>query len=327
MNQEEQDPMDARRVGPTSDAAGYRHPAYRDLADGRLTAFGPDDQRGLLNLLTPERVIRASQLVKTGAVFGLNAPLAYPDPHPLSGHPTLAHRKPPTHVVHRFPDGRDDYYDRLYPQYSTQWDGFLHIWDDVNECFYNGNTDESIGVDAWADGGIVGRGVLLDVARWAAAEDRPIDWRTRHAITVSDLERTAEAQGVTIDEGTILILRTGWEAGWSAADPADRERIARAPEFESPGVEASLAMVERLWDWGVAAVAADNMAFEVWPLGDYTIHVDLLARLGMPIGELWQLEALSAACAAESRYEFLFTSAPLNAPGGSGTPANALAIL
>ena len=63
------------------------------------------------------------------------------------------------------------------------------------------------------------------------------------------------------------------------------------------------------------------------PLDGYTIHVDLLARLGIPIGEFWQLEALAAACADAARYEFLLTSAPMNAPGGSGTPANALAIL
>lgn len=306
---------------------GRTLPPYRELPDGRLTAFGPEDQRGALNLLTPARVLAATQLVRTGAVFGLNAPLNYPDPHPLAGHPTLAHRQPPQHHVHRFPDGRDDYYDRLYPQYSSQWDGFLHIWDDVNHCFYNGNTDVSIGVDAWADGGIVGRGVLLDVARWAEGEGRPIDWRTRQVITVEDLERTAESQQVAIEEGTILLLRTGWEAGWKAAGPAERERISRSPQFDSPGVEASIEMVERLWDWGVAAVAADNLAFEVWPLDGYTIHVDLLARLGVPIGEFWQLEALAAACAAESRYEFLLTSAPLNAPGGSGTTANALAIL
>ena len=308
-------------------SASSARPAYRDLPGGRLTSYGPSDQRGSLNLLTPERVLEATRLVQTGIVFGLNAAINYPDPHPLRGHPTLAHRQPPVHHMHRFPDGRDDYYDRLYPQYSSQWDGFLHIWDDVNECFYNGNTDESIGVAGWADGGIVGRGVLLDVARWAAARGEPIDWRSRHAITVSDLERTAETQGVVIEEGTILLVRTGWEAGWLAADAAVRERIAQAPVFESPGVEASIEIVERLWDWGVAAVAADNLAFEVWPLDGYTIHVDLLARLGVPIGEFWQLEALSAACAAESRYEFLLTSAPWNAPGGSGTPANALAIL
>ena len=306
---------------------GPTRPAYKDLPGHRLTAYGPDDQRGSLNLLTADRVRVATQLVQTGVVYGLNAPLTYPEPHPLSGHPSLAHRKPPEHHVHQFPDGRDDYYDRLYPQYSTQWDGFLHIWDDVNKCFYNGNTDVSIGVDAWADGGIVGRGVLLDVARWAESAGRPIDWRRRHAITVADLERTAVAQDVEIEEGTILILRTGWETGWKAATPAEREAIAQAPEFDSPGVEASVEIVERLWNWGVAAVAADNLAFEVWPLDGYTIHVDLLARLGVPIGEFWQLDALAAACAAESRYEFLLTSAPLNARGGSGTPANALAIL
>ena len=56
------------------------------------------------------------------------------------------------------------------------------------------------------------------------------------------------------------------------------------------------------------------------------MHPHLLGRLGIPIGELWWLDALADACAADGRYEFLVTSAPLNLPGGIGSPANALAL-
>jgi hypothetical protein len=79
----------------------------------------------------------------------------------------------------------------------------------------------------------------------------------------------------------------------------------------------------------VVAVATDNPTFESWPrqmvVGDY-LHFELLALLGMPIGELFDLDALAADCARDGRYEFLFTSAPLNKTGGIGSPPNALAI-
>jgi hypothetical protein len=56
------------------------------------------------------------------------------------------------------------------------------------------------------------------------------------------------------------------------------------------------------------------------------MHWRLIPLLGLPIGELWDLDALAAACAADGVYEFFFTSAPLNVLGGVGSPPNALAI-
>jgi hypothetical protein len=95
-----------------------------------------------------------------------------------------------------------------------------------------------------------------------------------------------------------------------------------------PGLEASEDVARLLWNWGVAVVASDNPALEAKPYSD-TDHLQwiLLARLGMPIGELWRIDALASACAAEHRYEFLLTSAPMNLPGGVGSPANVLAVM
>ncbi len=85
---------------------------------------------------------------------------------------------------------------------------------------------------------------------------------------------------------------------------------------------------EYLWDRHVAAVAADNPALEAWPPSAETgfLHFRLIPHFGMNIGELWHLEDLAADCAADGVYEFFFTSAPLNVPGGVGSPPNALAI-
>jgi kynurenine formamidase len=134
-------------------------------------------------------------------------------------------------------------------------------------------------------------------------------------------------QDVVIREGTILLLRVGWQSGWEATGEDERrEAVARQPPT-SPGLEPSSAMTERLWDWGVALVASDNVAVEEFPPQDRLLHIGLLARLGIPLGELWLLDALAAECATERRYEFLVTLAPLNIRGGVGSTANALAIL
>ena len=296
-------------------------PAYRSLPGGRAAGlYGPDEQLGCLNSLTPDRTRAAAELIRTGETYGLNAPLDYPTPHP---HPR---RTAPTQIVIRYPERRDDYLEGLWPQASSQWDGLLHFLDPENGCFYNGNTDESRGVDAWADRGIVGRGVLLDVARFREAKGRPINWRERDVVTVDDLVGCMHDQRVAMGEGTILVLRFGWETGWLAATREDRLAVTR-PEFTTPGLEASEAMAAQLWDWGLAAVAADNYSLEAYPFRDRVLHVDLLPRFGMPIGEFWHVDDLAAACAREGRYEFFFTSAPLNIRGGIGSTANALAIL
>src|SRR5207244_2997064 len=125
----------------------------------------------------------------------------------------------------------------------------------------NGNLDLSVGIAAWAARGIVGRGVLLDVATWASSVGRPLDFRERAEIAVADLEACAAAQGVVPGEGTILIVRVGWEEGYKKLTPAERIQLASRP-LENPGLEASAEMAERLWDWGIAAVACDNPALE-----------------------------------------------------------------
>jgi kynurenine formamidase len=117
----------------------------------------------------------------------------------------------------------------------------------------------------------------------------------------------------------------------------------------SPLVSPGLAHLEEtaawLWDRQVAMVAADNIALEAWPAtgsGLMTVaeetgtlerssHTGMLHRiliplLGLTIGELWDLDALAAACAESGRYEALVFAEPLNVTGGVGSPANALAV-
>jgi kynurenine formamidase len=299
-------------------------PRHRELPDGSAWGvFGPDDQLGCLNLLTPQRTAAAATLVRTGQLFSVNAPLDWPEPH-FAG-PTGT-RQPPDHVVLEFPGGRDEYLDRFHPQTGTQLDGFLHVTEPGSGLAYNRNPGD-VGIEAFASRGIAGRGVLLDLARWAAAHGSPVDWRERRVFTAADLEACAAWQEVEIDEGTILLMRVGWQSGWHAASEEVRRQVVAQEPPVCPGVEPSLAMAGRLWDWGVALAASDNPTLEAFPVEEHFLHVDLLVRLGIPIGELWLLDDLAAECAAQQRHEFLVTCAPLHIRGGVGSTANALAIL
>ncbi len=95
-----------------------------------------------------------------------------------------------------------------------------------------------------------------------------------------------------------------------------------------PGLSTAPKMAELLWDAGVAALASDNPTVEVFPFESDkdNLHHRLMVNLGMPLGKMFDLDALAAACNDERRYEFFFTSAPLNLPGATGSPPNALAI-
>jgi kynurenine formamidase len=299
-------------------------PRYRELSEGSAWGvFGAEDQLGCLNLLSAERTAAAAALVRTGQLFSMNAPLDWPSPS-FAG-PTGT-RQGPEHVVLEFPGGRDEYLDRFHPQAGTQLDGFLHVTQPGSGLAYNGNPG-SVGIEVFAQRGIAGRAVLLDLERWAAAHDEPFDWQQRRSISVAELEACAAWQRVTVDEGTILLLRFGWQSGWDAASEEVRAAAVAVEPPVSPGLEPSPAMAERLWDWGVALVASDNPAVEAFPIEGHFLHVDLLVALGIPLGELWLLDALAAECAAQDRYEFLLTCAPLHIRGGIGSTANALAIL
>lgn len=310
-------------------------PSYAELCEredapkgSNWGIFGADDQLGAINFLTPERIAAAARLVRRGAVFSLDLPLHLPDP-------PLFRRGRYKHHIRRFEErtGNDDHLDSFYPQASSQWDSLAHIGD-PEHGLYNGVRMEEVtgrdgsknGVDRWAKHGIVGRGVLLDVARHLEAQGNPIDWRSSHAIKTVDLDATAAAQNVALEPGDILLVRTGWEHGYMAADQSTREAV--AADLRAPGLEGSSEMAGWLWDHRIAAVASDCPALEPWPwdLSVGSLHIRALCHLGIPFGELWSLEALAEDSAGDGAYEFFLASVPLNLRGGVGSPANAVAI-
>ena len=126
---------------------------------------------------------------------------------------------------------------------------------------------------------------------------------------------------------------------------AVRDRIADRATMRTPGLAPTEQLGRTLWNLHISAIACDNPSVEVWPRGvllepahmdairdeprrlhEAFAHSVLLPMLGLPLGEMFALDALASDCAADGRYEFLFTSAPINLPGGVASPPNALAI-
>lgn len=313
-----------------SDLPGYDElPAAPEGGRSGWGVFGPDDNVGLLNLQTPERLVEAARLIRKGAIFPLDAPIDAYSP------PIAASRGIPRHRILHEPGaiGFDDVYDNFYPQGSSQWDSLGHVGY-APGVFYNGATEDDVAsgrrntIEHWARRGLAGRAVVLDMVRTMADAGRPYDPGTSAAFSVEDLELARRRAGVDIVPGDILLLHTGF-AAWFA-EQAPRVRAALSRNVTTPGLANGEEMCRYLWDCHVSAVASDTFAVEAFPAerskATGFLHRMLIGQFGMALGELWWTEDLAADCAEDGVYEVFLASAPMHAPGAIGSPANALAI-
>jgi kynurenine formamidase len=178
-------------------------------------------------------------------------------------------------------------------------------------------------ITAAAGAGIAGRGVLLDVGRHAGDADGrlPADY----GITLDDLLATADAQNVDLRKRDIVLVRTG---------SVERARDPDAPydPLAEPGLVYSEELVRWFHEMEIPVVGADNVAIErAAQVIDGTVyfaplHGALLRNLGISLLEILDLRSLGAACADDGGYDFLFTAAPLNVPGGTGGPVNPVVL-
>lgn len=296
--------------------------------------WGEHDEKGTANFLTPALVADAAKLIKTGVVYSLALPIEKGGPvHPgrsdivhlyaYSGADFIAGTTLNDKVPHF--QGSDDYV--FMPlQGSTQWDALAHCaYDDV---LYNGFWLGKVESYGGATRGsihqlretMIGRGVLLDLARHQGVERLA----PGHAITASELDACAEAQGVEIRTGDMLLVRTGHVAWYYRL--TDKQEFWRdgAPGFGKTTVE----WVHRK---ELAAVAVDNVGVEVEPFEKphdvvYPLHVRFIRDLGLILGELFWLEDIANACAADGVYEFFLNAPPLHFKNASGSPLNPIAI-
>ncbi|GAT27892.1 similar to An09g04820 [Aspergillus luchuensis] len=261
---------------------------------------------GKLAILTPEVVANAAATeIKTGRRVTMGWELTKLD------YPNL-NRQPCHHQIIPLLGGVafDDVY-TMNPQQSSQWDGLRHFSQTVEgqteRVFYGGATVEEIndrtnnriGLQHWAKEGI------------------------------ADIKEIAKECGITFQKGDILFVRIGVTKEWDTAMTDDQKRqYSDNPSPEHAGVEATTDVLRWLWDTGFAAIASDAISWEVYPpqSPDLFLHEYVLAGWGMPIGELFDLEALSQVCQDLQRWSFFVASIPLNMPGGVSSPPNIMAI-
>jgi kynurenine formamidase len=285
--------------------------------------WGEHDRLGTLNRVTDGTTLRALATPSTGRRVNLSLPLDFIDP-PLYGRSPLRHR-----VFDRNRNMVEDEVGPLDPQSSSQWDSLRHIRAKQHGHYGGLAADDpavpGLGVGAMAGHGLVVRGVLVDLPGHWAATGREVDPFDDHPVGPDVLAEALSQQGVTVVDGDLLLVRTGWLKSYRRTGVA-ADRRAMPP---SAGLSAAESTARFLWDSGFCAVAADNPAVENLP-GDPVVgslHRRLIPGLGMPMGELWDLDELAAACRALGRWTVCVATVPLNLPGGVASPANAVAIL
>lgn len=186
-------------------------------------------------------------------------------------------------------------------------EGRLHGGDEVRSLQTYGGGLQRLTVDTIAP--ILRRGVLLDVAGQQNTDALPADFE----ITPDHLEQAANVQGVTIQAGDVVVLRTGWARFWE-----DASRFVAQVHGPGPGELAARWLSAR----GIFAAGSDTVAFEVVPAPAMPVHVHLLVERGIHIIECLNLEQL----AADRVHTFLFVAMPLKIRGGTGSPIRPIAV-
>jgi kynurenine formamidase len=288
--------------------------------------WGPDDQRGTLNLITPAAVRRAVALPVDGRAISLAIPLS--EDGPQLGF--VKGRTNPTRTMVAVHDGLDDspagvrFNDdavQMGLQAATHWDSLAHVsyagrmWNGHATDVVDEHGARRLGIDNV--GPLLGRGILLDVAR-AAGVDR-LDGGL--ALTPEHLEAAESMAGVTVGAGDLVLLRTGQMQLLRAGD-----KLGYAVSTAGP----SLQTVRWFHERDVAAVATDNLSFEVFP-GEVDglllpVHMLHIVEMGLVQGQNFDLEALSADCAADGRYEFLLVATPEPFVHACGSPVVPVAV-
>ena len=291
--------------------------------------WGPDDQLGTLNLIDEAARLRGAHSVTSGKSFALGLPLSEAEGIQMG---FVKGRVNPTRSMIQVNDPLSADPDwicasedlvTLALQCATHWDALAHC--SYGGVIYNGYPASSITADGAARCGIhlletvVGRGVLLDVAR-ALGRDL---LEPGHPISPADLTAACELGAITPEPGDIVLVRTGQMAHLA---PPHRDLIAYT--WPSPGL--TIETAEWFHDRDVAAVATDTLVFEVYPpqYDDIYLPVHLLhlVEMGMTQGQNWVLDPLAADCAADGQYTFLLDATPLPFTNGLGSPLNPMAL-
>lgn len=297
--------------------------------------WGPDDEIGSLNYLDPAQILRGAAEIKDGKTFTLQRLIGDPAGDPVWPGRSPAERTMILDESHwdeggdgpAFPGGLHYADDKInaFLQGSTQYDALGHVW--FGGKLWNGYDArttvgglEKASVEPIAQRGVVGRGVLLDMARYFGKDALG----AAETFTHEDLEACAVKQGVDIQPRDIIVIRTNhlqlfFEQG---------EKFYEG--FCEPGLVYSPELVDWFKDREIPNLVTDTIANEVTTDPNngvaLVLHNALMRNLGIAFTEICDLEQLAADCAEDGRYSFLYAAAPLKIHRATGSPVNPLAI-
>jgi kynurenine formamidase len=291
------------------------HALFEQLSNqGR---WGDDDELGTLNYLTPELTAQACASVRSGRVVSIGHDVGL-----------VASRKNLRPAEHRMLYLSADPFacvDQItiapHGYHETHLDAITHTYYRKKHV-YNGRTvEETVFADGLDFGsvyasrnGIVGRGVLLDVAR-----ARGVDWLgPEEYVTVEDLEAAEAAVEGGVRSGDILFVRIGLGAREAVEGPEDPKHRA--------GLTADC--LPWLHEKQIAVYSGDCFEREPMPYADVAMPVHMIgsAAMGLVLLDHAAMEPLASACIEEERWHFLATVSPLRIPRGTGSPVNPLCI-
>ncbi|MEQ4208210.1 cyclase family protein [Actinopolymorpha sp. B9G3] len=289
---------------------------------------GEPAERGALRHLTPDRVAAAARLVRTGVTVPLG--------RVLDTHRGPANPSPAVHVMTSTPEpgGESDADATGTVHFATDYvgldyhhdthshvDALCHV--DFDGLLYGGvpaETVTSYGAEhasiAMLAGGLVGRGVLLDIPRVRGSR-----WvEPGQHVYRKDLEAAEHEQRVRVGTGDILLVRTGHARRLDELGPWDTTRVKAGlhPATVTFLAEREVAALGCDANSDTAPSTTDGVAFPV--------HVLAINAMGIHLLDYLHFEELAERCVREDRWEFLFVAAPLRVPGGTGSPVNPLAI-
>ncbi|WP_035768575.1 cyclase family protein [Arthrobacter castelli] len=330
--------------------------------------FGADDALGRMNLLTQAKVAEGLKDAQDGCTFALGLPLTLPGGSTLNPNrlppvhrPNLRQGLPNVnYVLEPISPGSSDVMNDdlvvLHNQYSTQWDALVHVGSmfdadgdgQPEPVYYNGYragvdvqgpTDPDDcgnpgpGQDTTMDLGPVGIGTLAahPVQGRAVMIDLAHHFGTHHQIIGYDqVQAVLDNDRVDVRPGDMVTIHTGYaeRVRQMAGDPD----AAVLHHYGAVLDGRDQALLNWITDSGIAAIAADNYAVELYPAiaapapaSVLPLHEHCLFKLGVQLGELWYLSDLASHLRTAGRTAFLLTAPPLNLPGASGSPLNPIA--
>jgi len=287
--------------------------------------WGPDDELGTLNYITPEKRVEAARLVQKGLTVTCSR-MIIPE-NASDNNMTPLHFMTGTGegAPAQGRGGSGDFIGvGIHGFNLTHIDALCHIF--WNAKSYNGLDAKSVtnrekatkGGIQILENGVVTRGVLLDIAKV-----RGVDWMgPGDGITPEDLEAAEKAQGVEVRPGDALLYRTGW--------PKAREIEGPPTPPSRPGMHA--ASMPWLHERQVALIAADA-ATDVDPTGygdkvpfGLPVHAIGICAMGLWILDGSNFEELAKECEKQNRWEFQWIMAPLRWRNATGSPVNPIAV-